>query len=118
MADVNALYAEAEQLKDEQKLEAAIEKLKECLELDPQHVLSHLAMAVVFGKLGQHEIACQHGEKACELEPTDAFNFTALSVTYQRAWAGTQQQHYIAKAEEAMAKSHMLEGRPGAGHGH
>ena len=116
MADVNALYAEAEKLKDDQQFEAAIEKLNECLEKDPNHALSHLALAVVYGKVGQHDKACGHGEKACEVEPTEAFNFTALSVTYQRAWAGTQQQEYIAKAEEAMAKAHALEGRPGGGH--
>ncbi len=46
--------------------------------------------------------------KACELEPQDSFNFTALSVTYQRAWAGTQDQQYITKAEDAMAKAQML----------
>lgn len=116
MSDVNSLYAEAEKLKDDQQFDAAIEKLHECLTLDATHALSHLALAVVYGKVGQHEKACEHGEKACEVEPTEAFNFTALSVTYQRAWAGTQQQVYITKAEDAMAKAHMLEGRPGGGH--
>jgi hypothetical protein len=43
------------------------------------------------------------------LEPSDPFNFTALSVTYQRAWAGTQDQQYIAKAEDAMAKAQQLQ---------
>ena len=116
MADVNALYAEAEKLKDDKQFEAAIEKLNECLQMDPKHALSHLALAVLYGKVDKHDKACDHGEKACEVEPTEAFNFTALSVTYQRAWAGTQQQEYITKAEDAMAKAHMLEGRPGAGH--
>lgn len=116
MTNVNALYAEAEKLKDDQQFEAAIDKLNECLALDPNHALSHLALAVIFGKVNQHDKACEHGEKACEVEPTEAFNFTALSVTYQRAWAGTQQQEYIAKAEDAMAKAHALEGRTPGGH--
>lgn len=116
MADVHALYAEAEKLKDEQKFDDAITKLHECLSLDSNHALSHLALAVVYGKVGQHDKACEHGEQACAVEPTEAFNYTALSVTYQRAWAGTQQQDYITKAEDAMAKAHTLEGRPGAGH--
>ena len=116
MANVNALYAEAEKLKDEQHYDAAVEKLQECLAADANHVLSHLALAVVYGKLDQHEKACVHGETACQLEPADAFNFTALSVTYQRAWAGTQQQAYIMKAEEAMAQAHALQGRTGPGH--
>jgi hypothetical protein len=62
----------------------------------------------VYTKTGQHDLAIKHSEKACELEPNDAFNFTALSVTYQRAWAGTEDQQYIAKAEEAMAKAHAV----------
>lgn len=118
MSDVNALYAEAEQLRDDQQYEAAVEKLKACLTEDVNHVLSHLALAVIYGKLDQHERACEHGEAACRLEPEDAFNFTALSVTYQRAWVGTQQQAYIMKAEEAMARAHALQGRTGPSHGH
>jgi tetratricopeptide (TPR) repeat protein len=113
MTDVNAMYAEAEQLKDDGKLDEAIAKLNELLTVDPVHVLSHLALAVIHGRVGQHEKAIEHGEKACECEPTEAFNFTALSVTYQRAWQGTQQQDYIAKAEDAMAKAHALQGTPG-----
>ena len=112
MTDIMALYDEAEKLKDEGKIEETIQKLSQVLEIDPGHVLSHLALAVAYGRVGQHEKAIEHGEKACELEPSDPFNFTAMSVTYQRAWAGTQQQAYIAKAEEAMAKAHMLEGAP------
>ena len=110
MTDVNALYAEAEQLKDDGKLDEAIEKLGELLAEQPNHVLSHLALAVIYGRVGNHDKAIEHGEKACQLEPTEAFNFTALSVTYQRAWQGTQQQGYIAKAEDAMAKAHAIQG--------
>ncbi len=53
--------------------------------------------------------AISHGQRACELEPSDPFNFTALSVTFQRAWAGTQEQKYIQMAEDAMAESKRLE---------
>jgi tetratricopeptide (TPR) repeat protein len=113
MSDVNTLYAESEQLKDAGQLEEAISKLNEALAINADHALSHLALAVLFGRVGKHEIACEHGEKACSLEPNEAFNFTALSVTYQRAWQATQKQEYVAKAEDAMAKAHMLQGTPG-----
>lgn len=113
MSDVVSLYAESERLKDEGKLEEAISKLNEVLAIDADHVLSHLALAVLLGRVGKHELACEHGEKACTLEPSEAFNFTAMSVTYQRAWQGTQKQEYIAKAEEAMARAQMLQGSPG-----
>jgi hypothetical protein len=55
-----------------------------------------------------HELAIKHAEEACRLEPNDSFNFTVLSVTYQRAWAGTQDQRYITMAEDAMARSRMI----------
>ena len=59
--------------------------------------------------MGQHEKAVEHGKKACEIDPNDAFNFTAMSVTYQRAWQGTQRNDYIQLAEDAMARAHALQ---------
>ena len=44
-----------------------------------------------------------------ELDPSDHFNYTALSVTYQRAYAGTQDMTYVTKAEDAMAKAHEIQ---------
>jgi tetratricopeptide (TPR) repeat protein len=108
MSDVSARYNEVERLIDEEKYDEAITGLKQILEEDESYVLAHLALSRVYTKTGQHELAIEHGLKACELEPSDSFNFTALSVTYQRAWAGTQDQQYIAKAEEAMARAQML----------
>jgi tetratricopeptide (TPR) repeat protein len=110
MAEINELYQEAEKLKDEGKLDESIAKLQEILAQDESHVLAHLTLAVVYGRAGKHEEAVRHGQRACEIEPTDPFNFTALSVTYQRAWQGTQNQQYIQLAEDAMAKAHMMEG--------
>ena len=113
MTDVKTLYNESEELKDAGKLEEAIEKLQAALAMDENHVLSHLALAVLYGRVNQHDKACMHGEKACELEPNEAFNFTAMSVTYQRAWQGTQRQDFITKAEDAMGRAQMLQGNPG-----
>ncbi len=110
MSDTSQLYNEAEKLKDEEKYDEAIAKLIELLEADESHVLAHLALAVAYGKVGKHEEAVKHGQRACELEPTDAFNFTAMSVTFQRAFAGTQNQQYIQLAEDAMARAHAMQG--------
>jgi tetratricopeptide (TPR) repeat protein len=110
MSDISTLFAESEDLKDQGKLDEAIAKLHEALAIDDSHVLSHLALAVLYGRVDQHDKACEHGEKACELEPSEAFNYTAMSVTYQRAWQGTQKQEFITKAEDAMAKAHEIQG--------
>ena len=103
MAKTDELYAEAERLKDEGQLEEAVNKLEELLGEDPDHVLSHLALAVLYGRLKRHDDAIRHGQKACELDPKDAFNFTAMSVTFQRAGK-------IPEAEDAMAQARMMQG--------
>lgn len=111
MSDPVALYDQADKLKDEGKIEESAAKLKEALAADPSYALAHSALAVVLQKLGKHEEAIEHARRACELEPNDPFSFTALSVTYQRAFAGTNNQQYIRMAEDAMEQSRMLQGR-------
>jgi len=108
MSELHTKYNAVEKLIDNEKFDEAIAGLNEIVDEDESYVLAHLALGRVYTKTGQHDLAITHAEKACELEPSDSFNFTALSVTYQRAWAGTQQQEYIAKAEEAMAKGQEL----------
>jgi len=109
MSDAVALYDEADQLKNEGKLEEAALKFKESIEIDPEYALPHSALAVVLQKLGQHDQAIVHAQQVCELQPDDPFSYTAMSVTYQRAYAGTNNMEYIRLAEEAMEKSRMLQ---------
>ena len=108
MADVNQLYDEADQLQEQGDLEGAAAKLAEALEIDGNYALAHSALAVVLQRLGKHEEAIQHAVRVCELEADDPFSFTAMSVTYQRAYAGTNNMEYIRLAEEAMEKSRLL----------
>ncbi len=110
MPTSHELYDEADRLKDDGKLEEAAAKFLEIVAQDPQFPLAHSALAVVLGRLGRHEDAIEHGRKVCELLPSDAFSFTALSVTYQRAYAGTNNMAYIRDAEDAMAKSRTVQG--------
>lgn len=101
---------EAESLKDNGDLDGAIRLLDEVLEADANHVIAHMMVSRYHTLAQNFDLAIEHGLKACELEPTEPMNFTALSVTYQRAWAGTQEQKFITLAEEAMAKARTLEG--------
>ena len=111
MADPAALYDEADKLKDAGKLDDAVAKLNEALTADPNYALAHSALAVVLQKVGRHEEAIASAQKVCELEPEDPFSFTALSVTFQRAFAGTQNMQYIRMAEDAMERSRILQSR-------
>jgi len=97
------LYDEADKLKDDGKLDEAAAKLLELVAQDPQYALAHSALAVILGRLKRHDEAIQHGQKVCQLEPNDAFSFTAMSVTYQRAGK-------IPEAEDAMARARMMQG--------
>jgi Flp pilus assembly protein TadD len=97
------LYAESEALREAGKLDESAEKLFELLKEDETYSLAHSALAVVLGRLDRHQEAVKHGVRVCELEPDDAFSFTALSVTYQRAGM-------IPEAEDAMAKARMMQG--------
>jgi len=97
------LYSEAERLKDSGDLEATAKKLEELLALDERYALAHSALAVIYGRIRRHDEAIQHALRVCELEPKDAFSFTALSVTFQRAGR-------IPEAEEAMARARMMQG--------
>ena len=108
--NTNELYNEADRLKDDGQYEAALAKLLELLELDEDYVLAHSALAVIYGKINQHDKAIAAGVRVAELAPDDSFSWTALSVTYQRAFAGTDEHRYIQMAEDAMAKSKMMTG--------
>ena len=107
------LYNEHEKLKEEGKYEEAAAKLEEALAQDENDVMAHLGLAVVLGKLGRHQEAVAHAQTACTLEPQEAFNFTAMSVTCQRASQGADNAadnaRYIQMAEDAMAQAHQLQ---------
>jgi tetratricopeptide (TPR) repeat protein len=111
MFDPHTAYNQTEALIDQEKFDEALQELLKIVEQDDSFVLAHLALAKVYTKLGEHVKAVEHSKKACEIEPEEPFNFTAMSVTCQRAWAGTQDKAYIQMAEEAMAQAHALNGR-------
>lgn len=98
------IYDEADKLKDQGKLDEAAAKLEELVMQDPKYALAHSALAVIYGRLKRHDEAIAHGRIVCELEPNEAFSFTAMSVTYQRAGR-------IMEAEDAMARARMMQGR-------
>ncbi|MCA9193311.1 MAG: tetratricopeptide repeat protein [Planctomycetales bacterium] len=110
MSDIATRYNVAEALKDQGKFDEAIAILTEILTAEPAHILSHLTLGRIYTLQGNFEMAIEHGQQACNLEPNEAFNYTAMSVTYQRAFAGTQDRRYIQLAEDAMAKAHQLQG--------
>lgn len=108
MSDADKSYDAAIKLKDAGKLDEAAAALAAILETEPNHVLTHSALAVVMQRLGKLEEAVAHARKVTELEPNDPFSFTQLSVICQRCGK-------IPEAEDAMARSRMMQG---GGHMH
>ncbi|MCA9239954.1 MAG: tetratricopeptide repeat protein [Planctomycetales bacterium] len=111
MSAQSELYDQAEKLKDAGDLDGAAARLNEILAMDPEYALAHSALAVVLQRAQKHTEAIEHAKKVCELQPDDPFSFTALSVTYQRAYAGTGEMAYIPLAEEAMERSRQTQMR-------
>ena len=69
----------------------------------PTFTLAHSALAAWCTRLERHDEAIGHARRACELEPNDPFSYTALSVACMRGGR-------IAEAEDALAKSRLLQG--------
>lgn len=98
-----ARYAEAENLKDSGDLVGAVAALEALVAEEPDFALAHSALGAWCTRLERHDEAVRHARRACELEPRDPFSYTALSVACMRAGL-------IAEAEDALAKSRMLQG--------
>ena len=96
-------YEAAEALKNAGDLPAAVAALEAVVAADPDYALAHSALAAWCTRLERHEEAIRHARRVCELEPADPFSFTALSVACMRGGR-------IAEAEEALARSRMLQG--------
>jgi tetratricopeptide (TPR) repeat protein len=99
MPTPDELYDEATALRDRGEKEAAVAKLQEAVGLDPAFAIGHGMLAKLYADLARADEAIQHAKRVVELEPNDAFSYTALSVIYQRCGK-------IPEAEEAKARAY------------
>src|SRR5262245_16660345 len=98
MPTPNELYDQATDLRDQGDKEAAIVKLNEAVALDPGFAIAHGMLAKLYADLAEAEEAIAHAQKVVELEPDDAFSYTALSVIYQRCGRIPEAEHAKALA--------------------
>lgn len=96
-------YAEAERVKDAGDLAGAVSALEQLVAEEPDFALAHSALAAWCTRLERHQDAVRHARRVVELEPRDPFSYTALSVACMRAGM-------IPEAEDALARSRMLQG--------
>ena len=83
------------------ELEAAVEKYRRCVELDPEFFDGWHALGMALMKLGRYPDAIVAGMKATELRPNDQIAWTSLSLFYNRAGD-------IKQAEAAGTKAKIL----------
>ena len=80
------------------ELEAAVEKYRRCVELDPQFFDGWHALGMTLMKLGRHDEAITAGLRTVELRPNDQLAWSSLSLFYVR-------NNQIAEAEAAGTKA-------------
>jgi tetratricopeptide (TPR) repeat protein len=98
MSTPNQLYDEATNQRDQGDKPGAIAKLEEAIALDPGFALGHGLLAKLYADLAEADKAIEHAKKVAELEPDDAFSYTALSVIYQRCGRIPEAEHAKAVA--------------------
>ena len=110
MSETIERYDRAMAHKDAGDREAAVEELSAIVAAEPEHLLSHSALAVYLEKLGRADEAVAHAERVTELDPEDAFSWTQLAVICQRCGRSDQ-------GDQAMAHARSLAGGAGGGPG-
>ena len=83
------------------ELEAAVEKYRRCVTMDPEFFDGWHALGMALMKVGRFEEAIVAGLKATELRPNDQIAWTSLSLFYNRAGN-------IKQAEAAGTKAKIL----------
>lgn len=102
MPDALGTYREGFQLFANDQTDAAIEKYREALELDPNLAIAWNALSMARRQQGDLEGAVEAGRKLIELEPDDPLSHTNLSILYQM-------QGKIDAAEDEKALAMQLE---------
>lgn len=83
MSDALGIYREGFRLFANDQSDAALEKYREALALDPNLAIAWNALSVALRQRGDLDGAVEAGRKLVELEPGDPLSHTNLSILYQ-----------------------------------
>jgi tetratricopeptide (TPR) repeat protein len=83
------------------ELEAAAEKYRRCVEMQPDYFDAWHALGMALMKVGKYTEAIEAGLRSTELHPNDQLAWSSLSLFYVR-------NHQIKEAEAAGVKARIL----------
>ncbi|WP_165224543.1 tetratricopeptide repeat protein [Aquisphaera insulae] len=98
MPTPNELYDLASDLRDQGDKPGAIAKLEEAVAIDPNFTIGHGMLAKLYADIAEADKAIAHAQKVVQLEPDDAFSYTALSVICVRCGRIAEAEHAKAMA--------------------
>lgn len=76
---IDIMYDEAIAKQRSGDADAAIEMLRQLLAKDPNYMLAHNALGVLYSRQGKIDQAIEHAKRVCELDPEDNFGYAILS---------------------------------------
>lgn len=100
-AETEALFDDANGDLALGELDAAVEKYRRCIELDPEFFDGWHALGMALMKTGRYPEAIEVGLKTVDLKPNDQLAWSSLSLFYVR-------NGQIPEAEAAGAKARIL----------
>lgn len=101
MSEIETLFDDASGDVAVGDLDAAIEKYRRCVTLEPDFFDGWHALGMALMKSGRFPEAIEAGLRATELRPNDQLAWSSLSLFYVR-------NHQIAEAEAAGVKARIL----------
>lgn len=102
MADKYDLYDQAVDLVAEGKVEEAVARYREAIDLDADFADGWQGLALALNDLGRHQEAIEAATRLCALTPDDVLAHTTLSRMYQAA-------NMVPEAEAAGAQARILD---------
>jgi len=102
MSDARTVYREGFQHFVDGREDAAVEKYREALAIDPGLSIAWNALSMALRQQGDLDGAVEAAQKLIELEPDDPLSYANLSILYQM-------KGMITEAEDAKARATQLE---------
>ena len=97
---IDIMYDEAIAKQRAGDTDAAIEMLRQLLAQNPNYMLAHNALGVLYNRLGKTDQAIEHASRVCEIEPEDNFGYAILSTLCLKSGRREEAEDALMKASQ------------------